>query len=91
MDGGVVTWLTGLNAGSSMEINTYVQSTETLTLYLNMASEIQIGDTFNYYPGCDKRRETCFFKFNNMDNFRGEPDVPGIDATLTYPDFNGIG
>lgn len=83
---GTITWLTGNNAGVAIEIKTYVANA--VTLFLSMNRSIQAGDTFSYTPGCDKRRETCYFKFNNMPNFRGEPDMPGNDAMLTFPEFS---
>ena len=86
MNNGVITWTSGLNNGVSMEIKNYYQSQASISLFLNMKQNIQIGDTFTLTPGCDKRRETCYYKFNNMQNFRGEPDMPGIDAVLTYPE-----
>jgi hypothetical protein len=88
MNGGQVTWTSGNNNGVSIEVNSYTQSDSFWQLFSNMVRPIQVGDTFNYSPGCDKRRETCYFKFNNMDNFRGEPDMPGMDAMLTYPEFS---
>jgi uncharacterized phage protein (TIGR02218 family) len=51
-----------------------------------MPFAIQVGDTFTYAPGCDKTRETCCNKFNNILNFRGFPDIPGMDQYLYYPD-----
>ncbi len=38
---------------------------------------------FDIIAGCDKTRETCQSKFTNIINFRGEPDVPGVDKLLT--------
>ena len=69
-----------------MELKTYDTNTSTVYLWLGMNFPIQVGDTFYYYPGCDKRRETCWLKFGNILNFRGEPDMPGLDAALAYPD-----
>lgn len=86
LNGGLITWLTGLNAGASMEIYTYVQETETITLFLNMPFTISPGDAFIYQPGCSKTRNVCFYKFNNVFNFRGEPDAPGSDGFIVYPD-----
>lgn len=34
------------------------------------------GDSFNIRPGCDKNINTCLAKFNNVDNFNGEPYIP---------------
>ena len=86
LDGGTITWITGLNAGRSIEMKTYDTDTTSVVLWLGAYFTIQAGDTFWYYPGCDKRRETCHQKFANMLNFRGEPDVPGLDMMLAYPE-----
>lgn len=85
-DGGTVTWIDGENAGRSMEMKTYDTSTNTVTLWLGMYYPIAIGDRFFVYPGCDKRRDTCFYTFNNILNFRAEPDMPMLDRVLSYPD-----
>lgn len=86
LDGGTLTWIDGANAGASIEIKTYSGDGSVVYLWLGMASAAVAGDRFWYYPGCDKRRETCRDKFNNILNFRGEPDMPGLDAALAYPD-----
>jgi len=86
LDGGTVTWITGNNAGSTIELKTYDPDTSTVTLWLGAGYPIQAGDTFYYYPGCDKRRDTCARKYNNIVNFRGEPDMPGVDQMISYPD-----
>jgi hypothetical protein len=43
---------------------------------------IAIGDTFTLFPGCDGLQATCQFKFNNLHNFGGEPNVPGPPAAV---------
>lgn len=86
LDGGTLTWISGNNAGVSMEIKTYVTNGSVVTSWLGFNYPPQPGDRFYYAPGCDKRRETCLQKFNNILNFRGEPDVPGLDLALGYPD-----
>jgi uncharacterized phage protein (TIGR02218 family) len=79
--GGLVTWTSGLNTGLSMEIQLY-DSSGAIVLFLSMPFTIANGDTFTYQPGCDKRRETCALRYNNMANFRGEPDLPGLDKAM---------
>ncbi len=81
--GGLVTWTSGLNQGLSMEILWYDPNTNHLRLFLNMPFLIANGDTFTFRPGCDKRRETCALRYNNMDRFRGEPDLPGLDKAMS--------
>jgi uncharacterized phage protein (TIGR02218 family) len=76
---GVLTWLTGDNAGYSMEImqDNSAIVTRTINLVLPMPFTIQVGDTAKIYPGCDKIIGTCFAKFANNINFRGEPPMRG--------------
>jgi uncharacterized phage protein (TIGR02218 family) len=76
-DHGLLTFTSGLNNGLQMEVKTYV--TGQITLATPMYYAVSVGDTYSMYPGCDKQRPTCVTKFNNIINFRGEPDLPGID------------
>ena len=82
---GNVTFNSGQNNGLSMEIRSYVQSTGLVTLQENMPHDISAGDSITLVAGCDRLRTTCVNKFNNVVNFQGEPDVPGIDAVLQTP------
>ena len=34
--------------------------------------------------GCDKKFETCRYKFSNVENHRGFPHVPGNDVAFSY-------
>lgn len=79
-DGGLVTWLTGNNAGYSMEVKTH--ASDVITLQQAMPNATVIGDTYTLSAGCDKLRATCKTKFNNVVNFRGFPDVPGQDRLM---------
>ncbi len=79
--GGEVIWISGNNTGYRMEVKEFFAGQ--VTLALPMTHSIQLGDNFKILAGCDKTRETCQKKFNNVINFRGEPDVPGTDKLLT--------
>ena len=79
--GGEVQWTSGNNDGRRMEVKEFA-STQ-VVLALPMGKSIQVGDTFDIIAGCDKTRETCQSKFSNIINFRGEPDIPGVDKLLT--------
>jgi len=79
--GGEVQWSSGNNDGRRMEVKEFA-STQ-VVLALPMGKSIQVGDTLDIIAGCDKTRETCQSKFSNIINFRGEPDVPGVDKLLT--------
>ncbi len=82
--GGLITWISGANAGRRMEIRAFASGT--FTLFLPMPSEIAVGDAYTARPGCNKTFETCCSRYGNGINFRGEPYVPGTDAVLSYPD-----
>ncbi len=79
---GEVVWLTGLNTGLRMDIREHSNVGGLITLALKAPFLIQIGDTFDIKPGCNKSFETCSAKFNNAINFRGFPRVPGKDKTF---------
>ncbi|MBF4041879.1 DUF2163 domain-containing protein [Burkholderia pseudomallei] len=77
---GKVTWLTGQNAGFSMEVKTF--SPGVVTLAMAMPYPIAVGDTYQIVPGCDRTIGTCFARYNNIVHFRGEPYIPGPDILL---------
>ncbi|MGN7611888.1 DUF2163 domain-containing protein [Magnetococcales bacterium HHB-1] len=79
-NGGMITWTDGSNAGRKMEIKTH--SNGQISLALPMAYTIQAGDSFTAIRGCDKRFETCCNTFNNAINFRGEPEIPGMEKSM---------
>lgn len=81
--GGLVTWLTGANAGLSMEVQTYVPGY--VKLFEPMPHPVVAGDTYTIRAGCDKLLATCRNKFSNAINFRGEPWIPGSDQLMQHP------
>lgn len=75
--------------GSLRFITNHYQDTLTLIRSLDNLAELfaakgygnsygwAYGDlTARIYPGCDRLRETCNDKFNNMDNYGGFPFIP---------------
>lgn len=85
-NGGGCLFETGANAGRTIEVKDWVQSSNTVTLFLPAPFTVAPGDKLCIYAGCDKKRQTCFDKFANVINFRGFPDLPGLDNILRYPD-----
>lgn len=85
---GIVTWLTGLNAGYAMECASWDGTT--VELFENMPYTIQAGDTFSIEPGCDHSTGSngCT-KYSNIVNFGGESFIPGMDQLMIYPNGDG--
>jgi uncharacterized phage protein (TIGR02218 family) len=80
-NGGLITWLTGANADRQMEVKTYAADGST-ALQLPMVGTVAPGDTFSVSAGCAKSRDVCIAEFGNILNFRGFPDLPGIDKVM---------
>lgn len=81
-DFGVVTWTSGDNKGLSMEVLRYEGGK--FTLLERMPHQMQVGDTFDVYPGCNLIASTCKNKFSNFVNFGGFDAIPGNDDVLNY-------
>ena len=81
---GVLTWVTGNNAGVTSEVQNYIQSNRRFALQLSVPFVIQVGDTFDLSPGCDKRLTTCNTKFSNSLRFGGSPFMPTTDALASH-------
>lgn len=84
---GVVNWLTGANAGQSMEVKLHnsTSGAVSIELWQAMPFEIETGDTFTVTVGCKQDAAACNSKFSNIANFRGFNLIPGPDMLLFYP------
>jgi hypothetical protein len=81
-DYGLITMTSGASSGYSMEVKSY--TTGVLVLQQPLPFGISAGDTYSIRAGCDKTKATCGSKFNNVINFQGFPDMPGMDRVLGY-------
>jgi uncharacterized phage protein (TIGR02218 family) len=86
LNGGRVEILSGANAGARVNIRAHRvgEAVHVVTLWTRLASACAIGDRVRVFAGCDKSFETCRTKFNNGDNFRGFPHMPGNDHLMSY-------
>jgi len=84
---GQVTWTSGANAGTAVDVKLHraVAGRGDITLWQPLARAIAPGDGFRITAGCTKRFDTCRAKFANAVNFRGFPHMPGNDFVLRYP------
>jgi len=60
-----------------------------IELWEEIREEIVPGDMIRLDAGCDKRAQTCRLKFQNIENFRGFPHIPGDDWLMSYPAEDG--
>lgn len=82
---GAIKWITGNNAATYNQVRVWTQSTSRVQTWSTAQKTVQVGDTLEIIPGCDKVFATCQTKFDNTINYRGERHLPG-------PDFlNGAG
>ena len=83
--GGLVTFTSGENLGYKREVkNDAVGDVLGALEFLEpFPLTIVTGDTFSLSPGCDKARDTCRDRFDNIVNFRGFGFfVPGMTEIL---------
>lgn len=77
---GSITMTSGENEGFNRAVRSW--DGVTLTLIAPFYYDVQIGDTFNAYPGCDKTSATCASKYANSDNFGGQKYIPAPEAAI---------
>ena len=85
---GLLTWTGGNNNGLSMEVKDFAATGGVFTVASPMPFTVQVGDTYSVYQGCDKTKTTCINDFNNVINFRGFAEIPGLDLVHKIPDIN---
>lgn len=57
-----------------------------ITLWTGVGARLAPGDLIRLQAGCDKRFDTCRFKFDNALSYQGFPDIPAEDWLLAVPD-----
>lgn len=60
-----------------------------IELWEPIRGDVGPGTSIRLVAGCDKRLETCQFKFDNLINFQGFPDLPGEDWVVAVPRSTG--
>lgn len=81
---GILTWITGDNAGIESEVKS--DAAGVVTLWNSMPEEIAVNDTYSIIPGCDGSVESHTVKYGlTMIDFGGQPDIPGTDNMVRTP------
>lgn len=94
-NGGLMHFETGNNAALTEEIDDFVADDgvtieQEIRAYRAFPFVVQVGDRGFCIPGCDKSllgSRGCRDGFDNVDNMRAEPYVPGNDQFLRGPDI----
>lgn len=83
---GTLKWVTGDNVGL-LDRNIKTSSFDGfIEFQLKTGLGMQVGDTFELLPGCDKSQCHCLLKFNNELNYGGFPYIEGTDRMIQTPD-----
>lgn len=56
-----------------------------ILLWSGIGGGLAVGDRVKLTAGCDKRMNTCRYKFGNLLNFQGFPDLPSEDWVMAMP------
>jgi uncharacterized phage protein (TIGR02218 family) len=83
-DRGRLKFTSGLNQGLHFDIGFFVGKKIILSP-VPAPFNIAVGDTVTATAGCAKTELACVVKFQNFQNFQGEPDVPTTDLTIDTP------
>jgi uncharacterized phage protein (TIGR02218 family) len=88
---GRLTWTSGANTGLEGHVKAHLPLGDEALIELWLAPPLPVsaGDTFEITAGCDKTGRTCALKFENIENFRGFPHIPGDDVAASYPNTGG--
>lgn len=88
---GRFTVLTGAAAGliGTIKFDRFADGHRIIDLWHRLGAEIAIGDQVRLEVGCDRTNTACRAKFNNFNNFRGFPHIPGEDWLASYPVRSG--
>jgi len=81
---GEIEMTNGLNSGQRRPVLS--NSGSTVTLFWPFISVVAAGDTYNLYPGCDKRAVTCQQRFGNDRWWRGFPYTLASQDALFGPE-----
>lgn len=88
---GVVVFETGeTNHGQALEIKEWTKIQEVdanvrigkIELFRGLYDTIYTGQQIRLYVGCTKAIALCHSRFDNVENFRGEPHLPGTDSIV---------
>lgn len=84
--GGIIEFKSGILSGIKSAIKSINRNTQVeFELEAELPILPNIGDTIDIYVACNKNLDTCKTRFNNIQNFRGCPHMPGESIAFAGP------
>lgn len=74
----------GENIGITREVKSYDGINKEFVLYEPLPYEVEVGDGYSVYQGCDKSSDTCKNEFDNFANYGGYLHKVPKQEDLTY-------
>ena len=83
---GTLIFTSGLNEGREIEVIDFSGDIRRFVMLEPFPFNIELGDEYTAVAGCDRSRSTCVDRFNNIENYRGFPDIPTEQESFETPD-----
>lgn len=87
-DRGLITFLSGANAGVTRDIKSFGES-NFITLWQPLPKPVSTNDQIQIVQGCGKTIFDCVTRYNNAINSDSEPHIPTQDQAISTPTENG--
>ena len=81
---GLLLFRSGPLEGQIVEVRDWEEADSVVQLFLSISPAPEEDDWVEIYPGCDRTVTMCRDKYDNVENFRGEPNVPGKAVVAAY-------
>jgi uncharacterized phage protein (TIGR02218 family) len=78
-------WFTSGNLVGCPPMEIHDRSGNTIIGFAGLVEAPQVGDAMIVKEGCNRTREQCRDRFDNILEFRGYPEVGGSDQALRFP------
>lgn len=75
-------WTSGNNDDTESIVKDYTQTNGVFQFQLATGKDIQVGDNFTAYAGCDRLQTTCDTKFSNLARHGGFGFMPGTSVMM---------
>lgn len=81
---GRVEFLSGANNGKTMDVDSWVGATDTVTLSQPMPRTVAVGASVRFHAGCDRSKSHCFDIYDNLINMQAELHMPNDKEVFAF-------